>query len=387
MTLRANLHESAHAARVAAHLRQCVDHAGGFLPFDRYMQEALYAPGLGYYSAGARKLGAGGDFTTAPELSGLFGQCLAVQCAQVLRQIPQGEILEVGAGSGVLAAQILEALAAHDRLPTHYRILEVSADLRERQVEKLSTLAPEIASRVQWIDQPPERAWSGVLLANEVLDALPCERFVWRDERVLEWGVTLNAEEEFIGVEREAPVKLRDEVLRIRSELKAAWPPGYTSELCLGLSPWLQSVTQSLNKGLVLLIDYGLPRRELYHPARERGSLRCHYRHRAHVDPFAYPGMQDITAWVDFTRVAEAADAAALEVLGYSTQMALLLALGIEQAVISSASPVEQARRASEARRLLMPEEMGETFKAIALGRGFNEPLMGFALQDLRSRL
>ncbi len=381
------MHESAHAGRVLQTLGTRIGQAGGWLPFDEYMQLALYAPGIGYYSAGARKLGAGGDFTTAPEISPLFGQCLARHCAQVLEECGGGDVVEVGAGTGRLAFDVLTALHAAGAAPARYRILEVSADLRERQRGLLHGLPADIPTQVEWLDAPPVESWQGALLANEVLDALPVSCFTWRDGEVFERGAGVTAEGRLAWREQPASGTLRAEVERLRADAGVAWPDGYRSELCPRVGAWIAEVTRSMSRGVALFIDYGLPRHEYYAPARDTGTLRCHYRQRAHEDPFAHPGMEDITAWVDFTRVAEAADAAGLEVPGFATQAALLLALGIEGAVAGAADEPTRIRRASEARRLLMPEEMGESFKAIALGRGFDAPLRAFALQDLRNRL
>ena len=387
-----DLHETVHARRVLERLQAAVRAADGWLPFDEYMALALYAPGLGYYSAGARKLGAGGDFTTAPEISPLFGRCLARHCAQVLEALGGGDVLEVGAGSGRLAFDVLSALAATGRLPARYRILEISADLRERQRALLATLPANIASTVEWLDAPPAEHWQGALLANEVLDALPVEAFEWQQGEALERGVALDAGGALVWMTRPARPALRAEINRVRETLAlaapaASWSDGYSSELCTRVGPWVSEMTRAMASGVALFIDYGLPRREYYHADRSAGTLRCHYRQRAHDDPFARPGMQDITAWVDFTRVAEAADATQLEVLGYATQMALLLGLGVERDIIAAPDQATQIRRAAEARQLLMPNEMGERFKAIALGRDFGEPLEAFAHQDLRRAL
>jgi len=385
MTAADDLHETVHARRVMEHLQAAIRAAGGWLPFDEYMALALYAPGLGYYSAGAHKLGAGGDFTTAPEISPLFGRCLARHCAQVLESLGGGYVLEVGAGSGRLAFDVLCAMNETACLPARYRILEVSADLRERQRALLATLPASAASRVEWLEGPPTEQWQGALIANEVLDALPVESFVWQDGVPLERGVVRDDSGALAWKTRPAPAPLRAEILRLHEGLQ--WHDDYTSELCMRAAPWIAEMTGSLSSGVALFIDYGLPRREYYHADRSAGTLRCHYRQRAHDDPFAHPGMQDITAWVDFTRVAEAADAAQLQVLGFATQMAMLLGLGIEAEIIAAPDQATQIRRASEARQLLMPNEMGERFKVIALGRDFNAPLAAFAHQDLRRTL
>ncbi|MEY2854332.1 MAG: hypothetical protein RL030_1464 [Pseudomonadota bacterium] len=392
MTAATGLHEQEQGERVLARLRERIGAAGGWIPFDEYMRIALYEPGLGYYSAGAHKFGAGGDFTTAPEISPLFGQLLAVQCAQVLETLDGGDILEPGAGTGALAGQLLRALDELGCPPRRYRILEVSAELRERQQVNIGTLPPSLAARVEWLDAPPAQAWRGVVVANEVLDALPCERFAWRksgahEAQVVARGVGLDAQAWPCWRDGPATPALRQEVARIHGELQLPWPDTYESEVCLRGGPWIAALTATLEQGLALFIDYGLPRREYYHPSRSSGTLRCHFRQLAHEDPFRHPGLEDITAWVDFTRVAEAAEPAGLDVLGFTTQAGLLLSLGLEQQVAQAADEATRLRRASQARQLAMPTEMGETFKAIALGRGFDPPLLGFALQDLMERL
>jgi SAM-dependent MidA family methyltransferase len=387
MTVAADLHESEHAGRVATLIREAIAAAGGWLAFDEYMALALYAPALGYYSAGAHKLGRGGDFTTAPEISPLFGQCLARHCGQVLAALGAGEVLEVGAGSGRMAFDVLTAMQAQGYTPQRYRILEVSADLRERQRALINTLPRPLADLVDWIDVPPAAPWQGALLANEVLDALPVQCFAWIDGDPLERGVRLDDRGELAWCDRPAVPQLWREIQRLRTTADAVWPEGYVSELCVRAGPWIAEMTRAMRRGVALFVDYGLPRREYYSAARDRGTLRCHYRQRAHDDPFAHPGMEDITAWVDFTRVAEAAEGADLEVLGYATQAGALLGLGIEALIAATPDETTRIRRASEARQLLMPTEMGEIFKCIALGRDFNAPLAAFVHQDLRDRL
>ena len=414
--------EQQHSSAVAAVLREAIAASGGWLSFERFMDLALYAPGLGYYSAGSAKLGTSGDFVTAPEISDLFSRCLARQVAEVL-SVTGGEILELGAGTGRMAATVLESLAAEGILPERYSILEVSADLAERQRERLRSLPAGLRERLVWLERLPERPIRGVVLANEVLDALPCRRFVVAGAgadavppmatvgekagggslsagshsplasaptpacSIVEVGVSLHGGR---FVERTAPP---DEALAracevLLSELPQALSPGYASEVCLRLEPWLASVGDCLERGLILLFDYGLPRSHYYHPQRVSGTLRCHFKHRAHDDPLIHVGVQDITAWVDFTRVAEAAVASGLDVAGFSTQAAFLLATGIERLAASgSGDIVEQTRLAGEARRLLMPGEMGEAFKAMALTRDYDAALAGFRLQDLRHSL
>jgi SAM-dependent MidA family methyltransferase len=382
--------ELAHSQRVVEHIRGFMQQHGGVIGFDAWMRLALYAPGLGYYSAGATKLGGSGDFVTAPEISSLFSRCLARQCADVL-EVTGGEILELGAGSGRMAADVLTELAAIGRLPERYSILEVSADLAERQRRRIAELPPELAARVQWLDRWPERVMRGVVLANEVLDAMPVERFVLRsrpggiDVRAL--GVGL-AGEGFEWRETSPSPELMHAVADIVEALPMPLPDGYVSEVCLAFQPWMASLAAQLDTGVALLIDYGLPRAHLYHPDRSAGTLRCHFRHRAHDDPFINVGLQDITAWVDFTRVAEAADSAGLEVLGFASQAAFLIGAGIESLLSTEMQRAcedtrQQARLAGEARRLLLPGEMGEIFKVIALGRGYESPLTGFSTQTL----
>ncbi len=376
--------EAAHSRAVAERIAAEVRSAGGWLSFEQFMALALYAPGLGYYSAGSVKLGAGGDFTTAPEMSDLFSRCVAAQCLEVLED--GGQILELGAGTGRMAAVVLTELAARGRLPQRYAILEVSADLADRQRQRLAALPAALRERVVWLERLPERPFEGVILANEVLDALPCRRFTLQQGALRELGVALEGGR---MVERSAAADaaLSAEWERLRAELPAPLPDGYVSEMSLRVAPWLAGVVRSLRRGAVLLFDYGLPRAQYYHPQRLAGTLRCHFKQRVHDDPYANLGVQDITAWVEFTRVAEAASACGLEVAGFVTQAAFLLGTGIERYIAEAADGVEHARRAGEARRLLLPGEMGEAFKVMALTRDFDPPLAGFALQDLRVSL
>ncbi len=376
MTAERDADETAREAEARAALGAAIDGAGGWLDFERAMDLLLYSPGLGYYTGGARKFGAGGDFTTAPELSPLFAQGLATGVAPVLRETG-GDVLEIGAGSGALAADLLAALAAEGALPARYRILELSAELRERQRERLARLPATLASRVEFVHAPPDSSWRGVLVANEVLDALPVRRFVCRDGRVFDRGVTMGADGAPSWADRPMSPAHADEVRRLLGGEDL--PDDYESEWCPRMAAWLRAVTEQLTQGVALFADYGLPRHEYYHPTRERGTLRCHYRHRAHDDPWVHLATQDITAWVDFTRVAESADECGLDVLGYTTQAAFLLATGIEARVAAVDDVRSRAQLAHAARRLMMPDEMGETFKLIALGRGWDAPLAAFS--------
>jgi SAM-dependent MidA family methyltransferase len=378
--------ESAHSQAVARHIAAAIRAAGGWIPFERFMELALYAPGLGYYSAGTQKIGPGGDFTTAPEISDMFSACVAQQCAEVLAQTG-GSILEFGAGTGRMAAAILQALAATGILPEQYAILEVSADLRQRQQARVAGLPSELSSRVVWLDSLPSTPIRGVMLANEVLDALPCHRFAIHDATVQALGVTLSNSGEFVSKEQPPDHALGSAVVELTRKLPGALPDGYQSEICLRVAPWIASLAHCLERGVALLFDYGLPRAHYYHPQRDRGTLRCHFKQFVHDDPLINVGVQDITAWVDFTRVADAAIAAGLEVPGFATQAAFLLANGIDRQIEHAPDAIERARRATEARQLLMPGEMGEAFKVMALSRGFDAPLRGFGLQDLRASL
>ena len=422
-----------HAERVAALVAARID--AGPLPFVDYMALALYAPGLGYYMAGAPKFGADGDFVTAPELSPLFGQCIAAQCRDVLDALagdaPEPGILELGAGSGRLAASVVEAFDAAS--PPRYTILEPSAELRQRQRALLEERLPATAfARVAWIETLPER-FDGVIVANEVMDALPVERFVRRDGRTLQVCVDHadpdGAEEvvrpgggrsggpdeganggsageptgepksggggapiaRFVDTTRPAPAPLADALAAIEADLGRTLPDGYASELCPALGAWIGSLADALGRGVVLLADYGYPRRELYLAERVTGTLACHYRHRAHGDPYLWPGLQDITAHVDFTRAAEAGVDAGLELLGYATQAAFLLGCGLPELAERRRATLDgEPARIADARAvrtLTLPGEMGERFQFIAFGKGYDRALRGFGLQDLTHRL
>ncbi len=377
--------EAAHEARVVARIRAELDAAGGWLPFARYMELALYAPGLGYYAAGAHKLGAGGDFVTAPELSPVFGRCVASQVGEVLTTLGAGDVVEVGAGSGALAVELLAELEREGRPPARYRILETSPDLRERQRQAIGRLPASLAARVAWLERIPDEPFGGVVLANEVLDALPVERFRIGAAGVEALGVGL-AGDRFAWSARPADAALAAAV----AGLGVAMATGYESELCPGLAPWLASVAAPLAAGVVLLIDYGHARAEYYGAARSAGTLACFHRHRRHDDPFVNVGLQDLTAWVDFTRVAEAGLAAGLEVAGFTTQAHFLLANGFERhlAALRATLPADREPLAAPAAlKLVLPSEMGERFKCIALGRDYPAPLAGFALRDFTATL
>lgn len=363
---------------------------GGAIGFDDYMQMALYEPGLGYYSGGATRFGAAGDFVTAPLISPLFSRTLARQCGDCLAELDTPVILELGAGSGDMAADLLVELAALERLPQRYLILEVSAALREQQSQTLQRKAPQLVERVEWLERLPERPIEGVLLANEIIDALPVQRFRLRAGVPQELAVG-QQEGRFVWVERPAPAALRQAVERIQAELGAPLADGYTSEYCAQIGPWLTSLAEVLKRGVMLFIDYGYPRSEYYHPQRGMGTLVCHYRHRAHDDPLILPGLQDITAFVDFSAAAQAGVSAGLDVLGFASQAQFLLGAGLldlvqEETMAPAGSPAGLLL-AQQVKTLTLPGEMGERFKVLALGRDCDVPLRGFSLSDQRFRL
>src|SRR5574343_154818 len=374
----------AHSQALQAAIRTEIAAAQGWISFARFMEMALYAPGLGYYAAGAQKFGAAGDFVTAPEMTPLFGQALARQLAQLLDSTDPN-ILEVGAGSGRLAADVLLALAALGKLPERYAILEVSADLRQRQQQTIAQAAPQLLERVVWLDALPER-FRGIVLANELLDAMPAHIVAWREADIAERGVSVDEQGAFCWMERPADGPLRDVACELGS--KCQLPPGFESEISLANRAWAAEWGHRLEHGALLLIDYGFPRREYYHAQRGRGTLMCHYRHHAHPDPFYLPGLQDITVHVDFTAVIAAAHASGLELLGYTSQGQFLLNCGILDllAQIPGDTP-DYIRAAGAVNKLLMPHEMGELFKVIALGRGIDAALRGFASGDRCGRL
>jgi SAM-dependent MidA family methyltransferase len=366
---------------LTAHIRAEIMRSNGAIPFARFMELALYAPALGYYSAGKPKFGAHGDFITAPELGSVFARCLARQCAQVLAATG-GDILEAGAGSGALAANLLLELERLGQLPERYLIVELSSELRDRQRATLAQRAPHLVGRASWQDTLPAPGFRGVALGNELLDAMPVARFRVGHDTVNELYVGWE-ENRFVWREGKATAALRERVLML------GLPEDYESEVGFAAEGWVRSIGDTLTHGVVLLIDYGFPRAEFYHPQRDRGTLMCHYRHRAHSDPLILVGLQDITAHVDFTAIAEAGMDAGLSLLGYASQAMFLLGSGLDDvAATSNTEDVRgQATLANEIKKLTLPHEMGELFKVIALGRNFDQPLVGFRLQDRRASL
>lgn len=365
-----------YSEKTAALIRGEIAAAGGWIPFSRFMELALYAPGLGYYSAGMHKFGAAGDFVTAPEISALFGRTLAQQAAQVLG-LTAGNILEIGPGSGRLAFDLLTELERLGQLPERYFLLEVSADLRQRQQQLLA----RFASRIEWLDRLPA-SFSGLIVGNEVLDAMPVHLVAWSKDSILERGVSME-DGQFSWSER---TLTSGELFDIAAGLDV--PPGTVSEIGLAARGFIATLAGLLDKGVILMLDYGFGQNEYYHPQRSSGTLMCHYRHYAHDDPFYLPGLQDITAHVDFTAIAETGIAHGLNLLGYTSQAHFLLNCGITD-LLARASP-EQAGAylplAAQAQKLLNPAEMGELFKVIALGKGMDTPLLGFARGD-KSRM
>jgi SAM-dependent MidA family methyltransferase len=379
--------ELAHSARLVEALRAEIA-ASGPMPFARYMERCLYTPGLGYYSAGTTKFGAAGDFVTAPELGELFARCVVQAVAPALTSLGEGaDFLELGGGSGAFAETALRAMHEAGALPARYLILEPSADLRERQRARLAAALPaEVAARVHWLDQPPAEPWRGVLFANEVVDALPVARFAIHDGAVQEEYVTLDADGRLVREDRPASSEVEGAVRALEQALGEPFADGYRSELLPQLPAWIAAIAGTLQAGLMLLVDYGFARREYYAPARRDGTLMAHYRHRAHADPLYLPGLNDLTASVDFTALADAGVQAGFALVNYLPQSAFLMAAGLPQAFEAAfaAAPDEAARYrlAQQVKRLTLPEQMGERFQAMLFVRGLDPlPLP----EDLRS--
>jgi SAM-dependent MidA family methyltransferase len=355
------------------HLRNIINSQGP-LSFAQYMQQALYAPGLGYYSAGSQKFGAKGDFITAPEISPLFANCVAVQIAQVFEKLSQTNILEFGAGTGVLAADILQALEKSNQLPESYYIVELSADLQQRQRALLQERVPHLLDKVIWLSTLDNIKLSGVIIANEVLDAMPVHKFKWEQQQLKEFFVDWQ-HDKFVWL-LDAPCA---ELQNYIHQLNIHFDDEYESEANLLLKAWLASVAEILTQGAILLIDYGFPREEYYHPQRHMGTLMCHYQHRAHDDPLILTGSQDITAHVDFTAVAQAAVESNLKVCGFTTQANFLLNCGITDMIDPNTTAEQQWQMSQQIKKLLLPSEMGELFKVMALTKHFDHPLIGLS--------
>ncbi len=352
------------------------------ISFRRFMEMALYQPGLGYYVAGMRKIGATGDFITAPEISPLFSQCLARQCADILEVLGVGDILELGAGSGIMAADILKQLDVLACLPEHYYILDISPELKQRQRETLQEHVPHLLDKIIWLEQLPKN-FIGVIIGNEVLDAMPVDIFHLHNGQVQQRQVIWQGDY-FHYKDIPANKMLLEKVQSFNIPTT-----DYVSEINSNLNGWFLSLSDSLKQGVILLIDYGYTQQEYYHPERSMGTLLCHYQHRVHDNPLVYPGLQDITASVDFTAVANAASDAGINVSGFTTQAMFLTMTGLEALFTEYLIkyPEQQYTLAQQIRTLSLPAEMGDRFKVIALSKAFTSTLIGFSQGDQRYRL
>lgn len=377
---------SAVSATLLKQIQSRIEQNGGCIPFDEFMAAALYEPGLGYYSNGLMPFGEQGDFITAPESGGLFARCLAQSIASVLASLEHGEVMELGAGSGVLAADLLSELQHLDVLPERYFILERSAAMRALQVETLRRRLPQMAERVEWLETLPSQPFSGVIFGNEVADALPVKRFRWNNGCVTELGAAWTD-----GSLTECGYSAGDDIETTVCQFaqQGQWDGDYSSEYCPSLAAWINSLSDCLVQGVLLMIDYGYGRAEYYHPQRSMGTLICHYRQAAHADPYIFPGLQDITAFVDFTTIAEAAGDSGMHLEGYTSQAQFLVACGIDRLMMET-DPNDTRRflqLSNEAKRLMLPGEMGDRFKVIGFSRELGTGVTGFGSQDLRSRL
>ena len=350
----------------------------GSISFTRFMERALYEPDVGYYNMDHALFGPSGDFITSPGTGPLFARCLAVQCADVLEKIGGGHLIEIGPGDGAMAAELLPALDRLGQLPEHYHLWEISPHLRQRQEKRLSELDEKYRRRLNWLTEPPKQSYQGVIVANEVVDALPVCRLCYRDGQWRELQVSIK-DNHFHWLE--ADMDKRWDTLLQRLPDASSYTDGYLTELNVSLPDWLARVTHHLQQGMFLCVDYGYTRNEYMHEQRNMGTLLCHYRHRAHDNPFDHIGEQDITASVDFTLLAEEGHALGLDLLGYGTQAGFLLALGIEKLLADGVGS------ADEAKRLLLPGAMGDRFQVLALGRNLDKPLVGFSIQDHSWRL
>jgi SAM-dependent MidA family methyltransferase len=362
-----------HSKLLCEKIAALIQSQDGKITFAEYMQQALYAPGLGYYNAGTTKFGANGDFVTAPELGSLFAQCVATQCTEIINKLNcESTILEIGAGSGQLACDLLKFLDKLKVKISKYLILEISADLRHTQKQKILTQCPEFINQVEWLNQLPAPPITGVIIANEVMDAMPVNIFNFNNNKLQEYYVT-HADSGFTYQLGPATAQLQRDfsASNISLHLELNTDP-YVSEINLFLSGWIRSLSNSLKTGAILLFDYGFTRAEYYHPQRSNGTLMCHYQHHAHSDTFWYPGLQDITAHVDFTAVAEAADTNDLQVSGFTNLASFLINCGISNFLEKS------IKQAHELNILTSPAEMGELFKAIILTKTLDEDLLGF---------
>ena len=387
---------AAHSNKVKERIIEAIESAGGQIRFADYMNLALYAPGLGYYSAGLKKFGRQGDFITAPEISPLFSRCLAIQCCHIMQQSGLNTLLEAGAGSGIMAIDIMQELERQDSLPEQYLILELSAELRDRQQQAIADKIPHLASRFHWLDQLPARPFNGIVIANELLDAMPVHLLRLSGTQNFERFVALDKEQAFVwqdqSIEDPRLNDIADEIRNIHRSMQALNDkPGrdYITEVNLLAMDWIRSIADMMEQGAILLVDYGYTTREYYHPQRFMGTLMCHYQHHRHDDPFYLPGMQDITAHVNFSHIARSAEAAGLTLCGFTTQAHFLMAGGLVE-LTRDLDPDDVVRFTETARQIKMltlPEEMGELFKVILLAKGKALSLPAFQFQDFSQRL
>ena len=373
---------------LCAQIEEQCNQSAGMIPFSEFMRMALYAPGFGYYSSDLRKFGAEGDFITAPEVSPFFAQCIARQVMDVLSGMDRPMVLEFGAGSGVMAADMLLELERLNVLPEQYLILELSASLKQRQQATIKDKAAHLLDRVIWLDTLPEEKFNGVVVANEVLDAMPVECFKISGDTVESLYVRCH-DSELASEYKPATAAVSSTVRTIEKRIEASLPDGYCSEFNPAIAGWLESIAATLEQAMVLLIDYGYAAPEYYHEERQTGTLMCHYQHRAHADPLWYPGLQDITAFVDFTDVAYSAVDAGFDVSGYTSQAMFLMGAGLDELHQQQVTDdiKNQVILSQQIKTLTMPSEMGERFKVMALTKNYDEPLRGFIMQDLRGRL
>ncbi|MEE9445773.1 MAG: SAM-dependent methyltransferase [Cocleimonas sp.] len=380
-----------HSQKLVVRIREEIKSHQGAITFRRYMEMALYEPALGYYVAGTHKIGAEGDFVTAPEISPLFSQCIAEQCVEVLKEINRdtstplrASILEFGAGSGAMATEVLRELEAQNTLPEHYYILDVSPDLKQRQKESFEKHIPHLLPKIIWLSELP-KDFSGVILGNEVLDAMPVDVFTQQNDTVFEHHVIWE-EGELREQLRPASDTLSKQVLALKLPHEAT---PYTSEINPNLEAWFNSVSNCMKQGVILLVDYGYPQKEYYLADRNKGTLICHYQHLVNEAPLLYSGLQDITANVDFTAVAESADKADFQVAGFVSQVSFLSNAGLEKFFMQALdkNPDDQYKLAQQVRTISLPSEMGERFKFIGLSKDYDKPLLGFSAMDQLHRL
>lgn len=369
-------------------LKQAIAKHGGRIRFDQFMEIAMFAPGLGYYDSVNRIFGDEGDFITAPEISAFFGKCLARQIQQLMTSMGQTNILEFGAGSGILAQTILKELDKTKQLPDTYYIYDISPTLRGRQFGRLKRNVPHLLDRVEWLSDIPEN-FNGMIIANEVLDAMPVHRVVfYKDGNHEETYITLKDGKLVLEDGPLSSIEIKnemDKIMRLRPDIK----DGYRSEINLVVKDWVERVSKMLGQGLILLIDYGCTRKEYYQPVNHMGKLVCYFQHHTHGDPLLYPGIQDVTSHVDFSLVADAFQKQGLKVAGYTNQSFFLAGCGLES-LYQELDSSDEKKYAEESRcmaRLIMPEAMGEIFKAIAITKGIDEDLIGFSVSNQQDTL